>query len=77
MRMRWVRAGMLVAMMGSGSFLFGSCALGGLVSDCFGSNTISESEYDDLNAIERLAYEENECGRYTQRSDWLGDLFGP
>jgi len=77
MRIRGIRAGILATMLGLGSMLFQSCPLGGLVSDCFGSNTISSSEYDDLNAFERLAYEENECGRYTQRSNWLGDLFGP
>ena len=68
---------LLVALLGSGSFLLQSCPLGGLASDCFGSNTISESEYDDLNAFERVAYEENDCGRYAQRSGWIGDLFGP
>jgi hypothetical protein len=77
MRKRGIRAGWLVTALGLGSLLFQSCPLGGLVNDCFGSNTISESEYEDLNAVERLAYEENECGRYTERSDWIGDLFGP
>ena len=77
MHSRWIRRGALVVALGLGSFLFQSCPFGGLVDDCFGSNTISESEYDDLNAVERLAYEENECGRYTERSDWIGDLFGP
>ena len=77
MRIRGIRAGILATMLGLGSMLFQGCPFGGLVSDCFGSNTISSSEYDDLNAFERLGYEENECGRYTPRSDWIGDLFGP
>lgn len=42
--------------------------LGGFLASCFGEDTISAAEYDDLNLIERLLYEENDCGRYEERS---------
>lgn len=49
-------------------------AVGGLVSDCFGEDSISESEYDDLNAFEQLLYEQNDCGRYEPRLGLIGDI---
>ena len=56
----------------AGSSLFQGCPAGGLLSgilsDCFGDDTISNSEYDDLNVLEQLLYEENDCGRYEERS---------
>ena len=75
MHMRQIRAATLVAMLGFGSFLFQSCPVSGLLNDCYGEDTISSSEYDDLNALERLLYEENWCSRYTRRSNFFGDLF--
>jgi len=75
MSMRRFRAAALTMMLGFGSLIFQSCPLTGLLDDCFGEDTISSSEYDDLNAVERLLYEENWCGRYTRRSDFFGDLF--
>jgi len=45
-----------------------SSLVGGIVDSCFGSNTISASEYDDLNFLEQLLYEENDCGRYEERT---------
>ena len=45
-----------------------SSLLGGAFSNCFGEDTISASEYDDLNILEQLLYEENDCGRYEERS---------
>jgi hypothetical protein len=75
MSIRRIRTATLVATLGVGSFLFQSCPLGGLLDSCFGENTISESAYDDLSSLERLAYEENDCGRYERRSGLLGDLF--
>lgn len=75
MQMRRIRAATLVAMLGFGSILFQSCPVSGLLNDCYGEDTISSSEYDDLNALEQLLYEENWCGRYTRESNFLGDLF--
>lgn len=64
-----------LTMLASGGLLLQSCALFRALDDCFGENTISQREYDDLNIIEQLAWEENECGRYSERSSFLGDLF--
>lgn len=75
MHMRRIRAAALVALLGFGSFLFQSCPVSGLLNDCFGEDTIPSSEYDDLNALEQLLYEENWCGRYARRSNFFGDLF--
>lgn len=53
-----------------GSVVFQGCPLdlvGGMLSDCFGEDTISEREYEDLNILEQLLYEENDCGRYERR----------
>ena len=75
MSMRRVRAATLVVMLGFGSFLFQSCPVSGLLNDCYGEDTISSSAYEDLNALERLLYEENWCGRYTRHSNFFGDLF--
>ncbi|RMF85316.1 MAG: hypothetical protein D6744_01605 [Planctomycetota bacterium] len=72
------RASMLAVGLALGATVLQSCSVGGFISDCFGSDTISRSEYDDLNPLERLLYDENDCGRYTRRSnvlDDLGDLF--
>ena len=74
MFIRRIRILTMVAMLGTGSLLLQSCPLGNLL-DCFGEDTISASAYEDLNAFEQLAYEENECGRYDRRSGLLGDLF--
>ena len=73
MNMRRFRAATLAALLGFSSFVFQSCPLSGFLDDCFGDNTISSSEYDDLNAVEQLLYEENSCRRYDRRS--FGDLF--
>jgi len=71
-----VRAAVLTTVLpGVGLLLSHGCLLGGLVEDCFGSNTISQRQYEDLNPIERLFYEENSCGRYTRRSNLFSDLF--
>ncbi len=75
MRMSRVRNATMVAMIGAGSFLFQSCPIGGLVDDCFGDNTISESAFDDMNFFERMAYDENDCGRYERGSGPLSDWF--
>lgn len=65
----WRRA---VILLGTGMALFQGCPVGsllnGVLSDCFGSDTISADEYDDLNVLEQLLYEENDCGRYEERS---------
>jgi len=42
--------------------------VGGIFDSCFGEDTISADEYDDLNILEQLLYEENDCGRYEERS---------
>ena len=69
--MRRIRNAALGVMLGLGTMVFQSCPW----SDCFGEDTISESEYDDLNFFEQLGYEENDCGRYEPTDDFLGDLF--
>ena len=40
----------------------------GIFDSCFGDDTISADEYDDLNFLEQLLYEENDCGRYEERT---------
>jgi len=42
--------------------------VGGIFDRCFGADTISAAEFDDLNILEQLLYEENDCGRYEERS---------
>ena len=42
--------------------------LGGIFSNCFGEDTISAADFDDLNVFEQLLYEENDCGRFEPRS---------
>ena len=75
MRAQGLRNATLLLMIGSGSFVFQSCPLTGLLDECLGENTISQSEYEDMNAFEQLLYEENSCGRYERRSGFLPDLF--
>jgi len=59
-------------LLGAGSTVIQGCPagnlLGGIFSNCFGKDTISAGEFDDLNVIERLLYEKNDCGRYEPRS---------
>ena len=74
MNMRRIRTATLVTMLGFGSLLLQGCPVSGLLNDCYGEDTISSSEYEDLNALERLLYEENWCDRYTRKSGFLGDL---
>ena len=61
-----------------GAVVFQGCPVSGagshMVSDCFGEDTISASEYDDLNPLEQLLYEENDCGRYEPQSSLLDDI---
>jgi hypothetical protein len=75
MRTKRLRGATLLLMIGVGSFVLESCPLTGLVDECFGENTISQSDYEDLNGFEQLAYEENSCGRYERQSSFLFDLF--
>ncbi len=63
---RWVQIAMLCG--GAGTTLLQGCPFGAFLSSCFGEDTISASEYDDLNIVERLLYEENDCGRYEPRT---------
>ncbi len=75
MRAKGFRTATLLLMVAYSSFVFQSCPLTGLLDECFGENTISESEYEDLNAAQQLLYTENSCGRYEPRSEFLVDLF--
>ncbi len=68
-RLARIRRSGPVALLAAGSMLFQGCPFSGLLDDCFGENTVSESEYDDLNVFEQLLYEENSCGRYERRFD--------
>ena len=68
----------VIALAGLGSVVFQSCPMDfarGLLSDCFGEDTISERAYEALNVFEQLLYEENDCGRYEPRPIVLDDLF--
>ena len=76
--MRRVVRWSVIAMAGLGSVVFQSCPIDfaqGLLSDCFGEDTISRRAYEALNVFEQLLYEENDCGRYEPRSSTLADLF--
>jgi hypothetical protein len=75
MAMRHMRKAALGIMLGLGTMVFQSCPFNGVFNDCFGEDTISEAEYEDLNFLEQLGYEENDCGRYEPTSNFLGDLF--
>lgn len=63
------RAAMLLC---TGTTLLQGCPVdnlvGGIFDSCFGEDTISAGEFDDLNILEQLLYEENDCGRYEERS---------
>ena len=76
--MRIVRRFRLAVLLGAGTMLLQGCPVGGLLGDllseCFGEDTISQSEFDDLNPFEQLLYDENDCGRYEPRSNLLDDL---
>jgi hypothetical protein len=54
----------------AGSCLFQSCPFSGVLNDCFEEDSISDSEFDDLNPFEQLLYEENSCGRYEMIFDF-------
>jgi hypothetical protein len=75
MRANGLRTATLLLMTAYCSFVFQSCPLTSLLDECYAENTISASEYEDLNVAEQLLYEENACGRYEPRSDFLADLF--
>ncbi len=68
-RMRTWRSSALAAVIAN-SILFQGCPFAGLLDACFREDTISRSEYEDMNAFERLLYEENSCGRYGPRFDF-------
>ena len=76
--MKPLRKSRFALLLGTGSILFQGCPvgglLGGLLDECLGENTISQSAFDDLNVFEQLLYEENDCGRYESRSIALDDL---
>ena len=72
--MRRLRNVVFVATLGLSSVVFQSCPVENLMDDCFGEDTISRSEYEDLNPLEQLLYDENSCDRYEPRSGFLGDL---
>ena len=57
----------LVTALVAGSCLFQSCPLTNILGDCFEGDSISESEFDDLNVFEQLLYDENDCGRFEMR----------
>jgi len=69
---------LLASVFAAGSMIFQGCPvsniLGGFLSQCFGEDTISASAYHDLNIIEQLLYEENDCGRYEPKSDFISDI---
>ena len=75
MRVKGIRTATLLLTFFSSALLFQSCPLTGVLDECFTEDSISASEYDDLNVAERLLYEENSCGRYEPRSDFLAGLF--
>jgi len=64
--------GRVAVLLCAGSTVIQGCPAGsllsGMFSSCFGEDTISAAEFDDLNLIEQLLYEENDCGRFEPRS---------
>lgn len=62
----------LTVLLGAGTTMFQGCPvnslLGGVFDSCFGPDTISADEFDDLNVLEQLLWEENDCGRYEERT---------
>ncbi len=61
----------LIALLSVGPVVFQACPGAGLIQgyfeNCFDEDTISSSEYDDLNIFEQLLYTENDCDRYEPR----------
>lgn len=58
--------GLFAMMLGLGATMFNGCPLD-IWEDCFGEDTISRAEYEELGALEQLFYEENDCDRYQPR----------
>jgi len=75
MRAKGLRTATLLLVIGFGSLVFQSCPLTNLLEDCLGEDTISAAEYEALNVVEQLLYEENWCGRYERQSGLLDNLF--
>ncbi|MHC4697946.1 MAG: hypothetical protein ACYTFA_14530 [Planctomycetota bacterium] len=76
--MKKTRIFQIVTLLATGTILLSGCPssglVGGVISDCFDEDSISASEYDDLNVFEQLLYEENDCGRYEPISSALDDV---
>jgi len=72
--MRRLRNAVFAATLGLSSVVFQSCPTNYLMDDCFGEDTISKSEYEDLNPLEQLLYKTNDCGRYEPVSSLLNDF---
>ena len=66
--MKRLRHTLLALLVGLGATTFASCPMGNL-DDCFGDDTISAGQYDELSFVEQLLWEENDCGRYSRRFD--------
>ena len=75
MRVKGIRTAALLLTFAYSSIILQSCPLTGVLDECFTEDSISASDYDELNAAQQLLYEENSCGRYEPRSDFLADLF--
>lgn len=71
--MKLIRKGksVLLTALVAGSCLFQSCPFSGLLDDCLEEDSISQSEFDDLNVFEQLLYDENDCDRYEMRFGFL------
>ncbi len=71
--MKLIRKGksVFVTALVAGSCLFQSCPFSGFFDDCLEEDSISGSEFDDLNSFEQLLYDENNCGRYEMVFDFL------
>lgn len=72
--MRRIRNSAAAIILALSSMTFSGCPLSDLIDDCFGEDTISAAEYDDLGVLQQLLYEENDCGRYEPVSSFLNDL---
>jgi len=65
-------------LVGSGAMLLQGCPAGSIVgaiaSECVGSDSISQNQFDDLNVLQQLLYDENSCGRFEPASGLIPDL---
>ena len=73
--MKRIRNYLAAATLAATCTVFQSCPVDSkLLSDCFSEDSISRSEYEDMNDFEQSLYDRNDCGRYEPANDFA-DLF--